>query len=128
MAFTGEEGCWVPDVPGLSEKDEWRLDIAQFGDGYAQRILDGINSLMQSWDVSFSNRPADVINEMISYLKGTRGNSFQFKEPVSGVMYDVWCDDWQVDWVMRRRGDSPATPIFYGTLSAKFNRAYGVTG
>jgi phage-related protein len=127
MAFTGDDQCWVPDIP-ITENDEWRLDIAQFGDGYAQRILDGINALQYTWDVNFQNRPKEVIIDMVNFLKAAKGNSFQFKEPVTQVMYDVWCDKWQVDWVMRRKGDSPVTPIWYGTLSAQFKRAYGVTG
>lgn len=127
MAFDGSDQCWVPDVP-IGRKEKWRLDIAQFGDGYAQRVLDGINALDQQWSVSFELRPFAVINAMLNYLVTQKGNSFQFKEPATKVVYDVWCDEWQVDWVLRRKGPTPTDPVWYGTLTAEFVKANGITG
>ena len=101
MAFDGTDNCWYPDIP-LARDDEWRLRVAQFGDGYAQRILDGINALNQKWQVTFENREAAVINAMANYLVAQKASSFQFREPQTGVMYDVWCDTWHVEWALRR--------------------------
>jgi len=126
MAFDGTINCWVPDIP-VSRDEKQRVRIAQFGDGYAQRTLDGINSLQTSWDVVFEKREKSIIVAMITYLANQKGNSFQFKEPVTGVMYDVNCDEWRVDWDVRRKGPSPVNPYFWGTLSATFTRAYGIT-
>jgi phage-related protein len=128
--FDGTVECGVPDIP-VTREEEWRIDIAQFGDGYAQRILDGINALNLKFSVTFENRPADVIKSMLSFLADQKGNSFQFKEPATGEMYDVWCDKWSVTWTVQRWDRSnPLLPLayYYGTLSAEFVRAYGVTG
>jgi len=127
MAFDGTDYCWIPDEP-IGREEDWRIDVAQFGDGYAQRILDGINALQQTWSVTFMNRHKDVLIEMLNFFVASKGNSFQFLEPATGVMYDVWCDKWHVDWNIRRKGPTPLSPIFYGTLTAEFKRAYGVTG
>ena len=125
--FDGTDYCWIPDTP-ISRSEEWRLDVASFGDGYSQRMLDGINALDQTWSVTFESRHMDVIKAMLAFLAATKGNSFQFREPVTGILYDVVCDKWQVDWVIRRKGPSPVNPIYYGTLSAEFARIYGITG
>src|SRR5689334_18624477 len=122
MAFDGTDICWVPNVP-IAREEKWRLNVAQFGDGYAQRILDGINALDEKWSVTFQNRPFDVITDMQDFLVAQRGNSFQFREPATKVMYDVWCDTWTIDWVMRRKGPSPVDPLWYGTLQAQFVKA-----
>ena len=126
MAFDGTESCWVPDVP-IARNEEQRLRITQFGDGYAQRTLDGINALNQKWTVQFNNRERAVIEAMLAYFVARKGNSFQFKEPATKILYDVFCDSWSVEWAIRRKGPSPVDPIWYGTLSAEFVRAYGVT-
>lgn len=128
--FDGTVVCAVPDTP-ITRDEEWRIDVAQFGDGYAQRILDGINALNVKFNVTFEERPADVIQSMLAYLQNQRGNSFQFKEPATGVLYDVWCDKWSVNWTIRRWDHAnPLLPqaYYYGTLSAEFVRSYGVTG
>jgi phage-related protein len=126
MAFDGADPCWVPDIP-VGRDQEWRLRIAQFGDGYAQRMLDGINALNTKWQLTWEFREKAVVNAMVNYFIAQQGNAFQFKEPQSGTVYNVWCDKWHVDWNLRRKGDSPATPLFWGTLSAEFVRAFGVT-
>ena len=129
MAFNGSDPCWIPDIP-VSREDEWRLRVAQFGDGYAQRTLDGINALNRKWQVTFENREADVINAMVVYFETQKGSAFQFKEPQTGLLYEVWCDIWHVDWVLRRWDrTNPLAPFpyYYGTLTAEFVRANGVT-
>ena len=130
MAFDGTDPCWQPDVP-ISRPEKWRMDIAQYGDGYAQRILDGINALDRKWSLTWELREAAVVNAMVAYFEARKGNSFQFKEPGTNITYDVWADEWQVDWVLKRwNRANPAAPVpvYYGTLSAEFVRAYGVTG
>jgi phage-related protein len=121
MAFDGSDECWKPDIP-VERENEWRLKIAQFGDGYAQRSLDGINALVRKWQVTFAMREAAVINAMDAYLVAQKANSFSFLEPASGVLYSVFCDAWTVSWDVRRRGD-----VYYGSLSAEFVLAYGIT-
>jgi phage-related protein len=124
--FDGTIACNIPDIP-VARDDEWRLRIAQFGDGYSQRTLDGINALNMKWNLVWQNREKAVLQAMVDFLIAQKANAFQFKEPQTGVMYDVWCDTWHIEWVLRRKGASPATPLYWGTLTAEFVKANGIT-
>lgn len=126
--FDGTTPCWIPDQP-LGRDDIVRLRVAQFGDGYSQRIVDGINYMDRQWSLVWENREAAIIEAMVSYLVGRKGNAFLFKEQQSGNVFQVWCDEWNTAWNIRRRRftSSVSTPLYYGTLTATFKRAYGVT-
>jgi phage-related protein len=128
MSFDGSVPCWIPDRP-LGRADEVRLKVAEFGDGYRQRTLDGINALNMRWSLSWQNRENAVINAMVAYLIARKGNSFLFREQQTGTVHQVWCDSWNVSWDIRRRrfAGSISTPLYYGTLTAEFVKAYGVT-
>lgn len=121
MAFDGTDPCWVPEVP-VQREDSWRLRIAQFGDGYSQRTLDGINALDMTWSLQWENREQAVINAMVNYLVALKAHSFLYKDQQTGTTWSVFCDRWQVSWNLRRKG-----PLYYGTLSAEFIKANGLT-
>lgn len=121
MMFDGTDPCWMPDVP-VGRDDEWRLRQAAFGDGYAQRTLDGINALDTVWHVSFAGREAAVINAMVAFLIAEKASAFDYLEQQSGLTFKVFCDKWSVSWDIRRRGG-----IYYGSLVADFVKANGVT-
>jgi phage-related protein len=121
MAFDGTDNCWMPDVP-LARDDEWRLRIAQFGDGYQQRTLDGINALDRKWSLTWSLRSAADINAMVAFLEAEKASSFPYLEQPTGITWKVFCDAWRVDWELRRPGG-----IWHGTLSAEFIKANGVS-
>lgn len=121
MAFDGTDPCWIPRLP-IGENPKWRLQVAQFGDGYQQRTLDGINALDRSFRLVWETRPQADLVAMDAYLAGTKGGGFDFRHPVTGQLYTVFCDEWTIDWEVRRRGDPPQ---FYGTMSAEFVKANG---
>ena len=120
--FNGSDPCWKPDLP-VSRDNEWRLREAKFGDGYSQRTLDGINALNLKYSVTFENRPQDVIVAMVSYLGSLQGKAFPYLDEPVGNVVQVFCDSWHVDWTIKR--GTPKT--YYGTLSAEFVKANGVT-
>lgn len=115
---------WCPTVP-LSVSNEWRMNVAQYGDGYQQRALDGINALNQTFSVSYENRPQKMIEAMVAYLTTNKAKLFPFRHPVTGVITNVFCDSWDVEWGLVM-WDARGYRSAYGTLSADFNRAYGV--
>lgn len=121
MSFDGTDPCWLPDTP-VGRDDEWRLRVAQYGDGYAQRTLEGINALDMTWKVTFTNREPAVLNAMLDFLVAEKASAFLFLEQQTGRTYKVFCDKWSVSWDIRRRGG-----VYYGTLSAEFVKANGVT-
>lgn len=118
--FDGSVQCWVPDIP-FTRNDEWRLNVAKFGDGYEQRVLDGINALDREWSLKWNNRTAAVITAMTTYLANLKAAGFLFKDPTTGLTYTVFCDSWSISWNLRRRGGD-----YYGTLDADFRKANGV--
>ena len=119
--FDGSVPCWIPDIP-VRRNETQRMRIAQFGDGYSQRTLDGINSLERRWTVTFENREKEIVVAMLEFLTNQKGRAFAFQEPVTGKMFNVNCDEWEVDWTIRRKG-----PRYWGTLSAEFIQNFGVT-
>lgn len=122
MAFDGSTPCWFPTIP-ISETRKPRIRIAQFGDGYEQRILDGINAYEVTWSLTFEHRKSDIIASMEAYLEDQKGTAFPFKHPVDGNTYMVFCDEWRVDWSFREWVEK--VPHFRGTLSAEFRKANG---
>ena len=54
FAVTGITGQVVPDR-GMARSSQPLVRSAKFGDGYEQRLADGLNSLSESFSVTFSN-------------------------------------------------------------------------
>lgn len=120
MAFDGtDDPAWCAAIP-MQRQKEWRLRIAQFGDGYQQRTLDGINALNRKWQVTYEMKPSEIIADMEAYLEAAKGDWFPFRDPADGVIYRVTCDQWQTDWLLARDGN------FYGTLSGEFVKFNGI--
>jgi len=126
--FDGTTPCWIPDVP-IAREEKVRVRTSQFGDGYQQRTLDGINAVDTKFSLQWVNRKSDVIKSMTDYWVARKGESFNFMEQQTGQMWRVICDNWRVSWDIRRRHFTGfvSTPLYYGTVSAEFTRLYGVT-
>ena len=45
-----------------------RVLTAKFGDGYEQRIKDGINSLQETYSLSFKTRTKEDIDDIVFFL------------------------------------------------------------
>lgn len=125
VSFDGTTPCWNYDTPS-SRDDQWRLKVAQYGDGYSQRTLDGINALDRQWTLTWMNRSADVVNSMIEFFEENKAHAFNFFEHETGKTYRVFCDKWSINWAFKRRHQS-ASAEYYGTLTATFIKANGVT-
>lgn len=63
---------------GLSRKSGHRVLTAKFGDGYEQRVLDGINSKEDTFSISFKNRDAEDINLIAGFFDLKAGKNFDF--------------------------------------------------
>lgn len=64
-------GNIVPDKQ-LTKSTSPKVKLASFGDGYEQRLRDGINSLSESYSLSFETRTKEEIDDIIQFfdLKG----------------------------------------------------------
>jgi phage-related protein len=115
---------WCPAIP-LDEENEWRLQIAKFGDGYEQRALDGINALTRTWSVTYEYQDQATIQAMHAYLVANKANAFPFLDRGSGATVLVFADKWSITWQMVKRSDAGISR--WGSLKADFRLANGST-
>ena len=117
--ITGFSSAVQPDK-GLSRKNTPRTFTVQFGDGYQQRIANGINNLKQQFSVSFATREKAEIDDIVGFFESTNGvTAFDFtfadtnasgNEETVKVYVSEFTQNWDYD-------------DFY-TLSATFVRVY----
>jgi len=63
-----------------------RVIQAQFGDGFEQRIIDGINNINEEYSVSFNSRSKQEINAIISTFNTRAGvTAFDFTIPTTAA-------------------------------------------
>ena len=75
----------TPDK-SLSRTKTPRVLTAVFGDGYQQRIADGINNIAEDYSLTFQSRPKADIDDIVAFLNGKGGvSSFPLILPDSNV-------------------------------------------
>ena len=70
--ITGFSAAVMPDK-GFSKKDKPRILSTAFGDGYEQRLADGINVLQQSFTLNFKTRPKAEIDDLVTFFVSLGG-------------------------------------------------------
>tara|TARA_B100000953_G_scaffold287688_1_gene270129 strand:+ start:489 stop:884 length:396 start_codon:yes stop_codon:yes gene_type:complete len=108
----------------LSRKSKPKIHLATFGDGYEQRLGDGINSVKETFSVQFQTRTKADIDDIVGYFTSLKGvTAFNFTIPDDNVAASpgpqettikVVCDDFDITYDY---GD------FY-SASANFRRVY----
>ena len=82
--YTGT--TYVTPDKSMSKQSAPRVLVASFGDGYEQRIADGINTLNETYSLSFASRPKADIDDIVAFLDGKKGvSSFPLILPDSNV-------------------------------------------
>jgi len=72
---------WNPDT-GATMDREPRIRSAQFGDGYQQRALDGLNADLRTFSLSFSGRALAESQAIVTFLETVGGvTSFDYTHP-----------------------------------------------
>ena len=64
----------TPDK-SMNKSTQPRVLTANFGDGYEQRIADGINSLNETYSLSFKTRPKADIDDIVLFLDSQKNVS-----------------------------------------------------
>ena len=84
---------------------------AQFGDGYSQVALDGINTRVQSWPFRHTGLKPDI--DLIAKFIDDNPLSFQWENPNGEVgLYE--CDEYNIDRV----------DAFTSTITATFQQVF----
>ncbi len=117
--ITGFSSAVQPDK-SLTRSNTPRVHFVQFGDGYEQRLANGINSLAQEISVQFQTRPKAEIDDLVAFFESLNGVSkfrFDLADSNAGsstetikVVCSAWNQKWEYD-------------DFY-TLEATFRRVY----
>ena len=94
----------TPDK-NFTKKVEPTVLKIQFGDGYEQRIAEGINSIKETYTVGFTNRPKAEIDDIVAFLdnkKGTTAFSYTIPDTNQGGgerTVKVVCEDYSQNYV-----------------------------
>ena len=71
----------IPDR-NLQKGSKPRTLMAKFGDGYEQRLVDGINNIETTYSVSFVNRRKTEIDDIVRFFDSLQGvASFAYTYP-----------------------------------------------
>lgn len=105
---------WTPDF-GAAKRSSPTVQAVKFGDGYEQRAAYGLNTNSKTWNLSFSNRDVDDIDDIEEFLDA-RGavESFDWTPPRADDTIKVVCREWS------RRIDHAGTD----TLTATFEQVF----
>jgi phage-related protein len=83
---------YIP-VYGATETTRARVLKAQFGDGYAQRVGDGINNKPRMWALSFSKTQSDI-ESILTFLNTEGGVTSFIWQPPRGASGSWICEEW----------------------------------
>ena len=118
LGFTVGSLQVLPDK-GLTRQSTPRVLKVQFGDGYEQRIAEGLNSSNENYQISYSNRPKAEIDDIAAFMDEKKGvTSFNYVIPDTNnggeTTIKVVCDQYNLVYV----SDSSYT------FTATFRRVY----
>lgn len=78
-----------PDRSSTRTKKDRTLQ-ADFGDGYGQTALDGINTSMEEWRLSFKDYPEAEIQTLTDFLDARQSNEHFLWTPPGEVTAKKW--------------------------------------
>ena len=117
--ITGFSSAVQPDKQ-FTRANTPRVHLVKFGDGYEQRVVNGINNLQQEISVSFATRPKAEIDDLVAFFESLNGVSkfrFDIADTNAGSNTEtikVVCSSWNQKWEYDD----------YYTLDATFRRVY----
>ena len=81
---------------GFTKRVKHRLLVAKFGDGYEQRVRDGINTQEATFNFAFKNRPWEEIEVLSAFLDVKAGLSFD--AIISEETVKVICENYDINY------------------------------
>ncbi|MFC2552507.1 MAG: phage tail protein [Rodentibacter sp.] len=81
--------------PGYTVKNEPRRKVNKFGDGYEQRMVDGLNPLLRKYSLTFKVQHKSAV-DFDRFLRNKGGvTAFLFREKANdNQLIKVVCPDW----------------------------------
>lgn len=111
-------------VPSLNfrKTNKSRVIECRFGEGYSQRMGDGLNTINMEWQVTFENKPIAEAQAIVAFFEtagtGQPGSSgvdyFLWTPPNDTIQYKVICADYEETY----------TSHISRTVTATFRRVY----
>tara|TARA_B100002019_G_C21095167_1_gene510637 strand:- start:131 stop:505 length:375 start_codon:yes stop_codon:yes gene_type:complete len=104
----------------MTRQSNPKVLLANFGDGYEQRVADGINSIKETYNLQFRNREKTFVDDVITFLdskKGVTKFSFTIPDTNSGgneKTVKVVCDNYTTNYEYDE----------YYTLNVNLRRVY----
>ena len=86
-----------PRVPSVGSDRTVTPDVRvlNFGDGYQQRVPNGLNHMRQVWNLQWSRLTYDQANEIEDFFKARGGHeSFTWTPPKESVGLKFRCTNW----------------------------------
>jgi phage-related protein len=84
---------YTPDF-GAQAVYKPRVRVASFGDGYEQRVADGINVNAQVWNLQFNNRTNTEAGDILTFLAARNAVEAFDWTPPNGSAIKVVCREW----------------------------------
>lgn len=98
----------LPDA-GAQKSHEPRVKVISFGDGYEQRVGDGINKDAEVWELSWTGKTQAEIQAIDTFLKGEAGVTWFYWTTPEGVQKKFVCKRWSVRYFNSANADLTAT-------------------
>lgn len=106
---------WMPDYEGTELQEEPRILEAKFGDGYAQRLGDGINNNAPVLPLTFTNIDVTTANAIVAFFRAHGGTTpFLWTPPDETGTWQWVCKKWSKRY----------TGFGTRTLTAEFTRDF----
>lgn len=107
----------LPDFDGMTREVSHRVAKNNFGDGYTQRVLDGLNTKKEIWQLRWKNIPTAEKDAIVNFLNERAGyQAFSWTAPGSGVSLYYTCEKFSVSPVW----------VGYWSVSATFEQVYDI--
>ena len=119
IGFSDGTTTFRPDK-GFTRKNSPSIFKTEFGDGYEQRLANGINNLKQEFSINFATRTKEDIDDIVDFFElkgGVTAFTYTYADSNEGggeKAVKVTCDEWQQTWEYAD----------YYSLSCTFRRVY----
>ena len=108
----------VAPSPGTTDKPEFKVLVADFGDGYTQGSADGLNNVQRVLSLNWETLTPAQCNTIMNFLKGTKGTGIFYYTPSN----EATALKWTCSEVSDKRGEGGLRSVT-ATFRQSFNLA-----